>query len=89
MVLITYEQGLLLLLINDLLKILIKSSDGEKAALLETYKSDNLQILENLNKENTKDSIVKAIQKIREMAYSIDNIDDNIIALHELRKELL
>lgn len=74
---------------RNLLKILIKSSDGEKAALLETYKSDNLQILENLNKENTKDSIVKAIQKIREMAYNKDNVDDNIISLYELKKELL
>lgn len=74
---------------RNLLRTLIKSSDDEKAALLETYKSDNLQILENLNKENSKDSIVKAMQKIREMAYSKDNVDDNIISLYELKKELL
>jgi len=74
---------------KNLLKILIKSSNEEKKSLLESYKSETISILENINKENTKDKVAIAIQKIKEMAYKIDNVEDNIINLHELKRELL
>jgi len=74
---------------KNLLKILIKSSDEEKQVLLETYKTESLTILEGVTKDSAKDSIAKAIQKIKEMVYKKENVDDNIISLHELKKELL
>ena len=74
---------------TDLLKILIKSNDKEKESLLETMKNENLVILEGIEKDNTNDNITKAIQKIKEMIYDKKNVDDNIIGLHELKKELL
>lgn len=74
---------------RNLFQTLIKANDEEKAALLETYKNDTLVILERINKENTKDIVTKAIQKIKEMIYEKDNVDDHIISLHELKKELL
>lgn len=72
-----------------LIKTLIKSNDIEKQAILESYKNENLKILESISEENVKDNITKAIQKIREMKYCKDTVDDNIISLHELKKELL
>lgn len=74
---------------KNLLKKLIKLSDKEKETLLENMKSKNLTILESMDKKNTKDNIEKAINKINEMIYDKKNVDDNIIGLHELKKELV
>jgi hypothetical protein len=74
---------------KNLLKTLIKSNDKEKQALLETYKTESLAILEGVTKESAKEGVAKAIQKIKEMVYKKDNVEDNIISLHELKKELL
>lgn len=74
---------------KNLLQTLIKANDSEKQNLLESYKSETLTILEGINKENSRENIAKAIQKIKEMAYKKDNVDDNIISLHELKRELL
>jgi len=74
---------------RNLLKILIKSTDKEKEALLETYKTESLTILEGITKESAKDAIATSIQKIKEMMYKKDSVEDNIIRLHELKKELL
>jgi hypothetical protein len=74
---------------RNLLTTLIKSNDKEKQTLLEIYKTETLTILESINKDNSKDSVVKAIQKIKEMIYKQENVDDSIISLHELKKELL
>lgn len=74
---------------KNLLKTLIKSSDEEKQTLLETYKAENLVILEGMSKESAKNVAAKAIQKIKEMIYQKSTVDDNIISLHELKKELL
>lgn len=74
---------------KSLLQILIKSTPEEKQALLETYKNESLVILEGINKSNYKDSVTKAIQKIKEMVFNSEKVDDDIISLHELKKELL
>ena len=74
---------------KNLLHVLIKSGVEEKENLLEEYKNENLAILEGLNKEGIKDSVTKAIQKIKEMMFNPDRVDDDIISLHELKKELL
>jgi hypothetical protein len=74
---------------RNLLQKLIKSNDKEKLELLEAYKNENLLILEGLNKDSIKDSVTKAIQKIKEMVYDKEKINDDIISLHELKKELL
>jgi len=74
---------------RELLKTLIKTKTRDKKALLETYKTETLSMLEGINKDNVQDNIEKAIQKIKEMVYDRKNVDDNIIGLHELKKELL
>ena len=74
---------------KDLLKKLIKLSDKEKESLLESMKSENLTILNCVDKKNAKDNIEKAINKINEMIYDKKDVDDNIIGLHELKKELI
>jgi hypothetical protein len=74
---------------SGLFQKLITYNDTEKEELLEYYKDENLVILEGFNKDNVKDNIAKAIQKIKEMKYNRDNINDDIISLHELKKELL
>jgi len=74
---------------KNLLQKLIKSNDVEKQELLESYKVENLTILEGINKDSVKENILKAIQKIKEMKYNKANVDDDIISLHELKKDLL
>jgi len=68
---------------------LIKSTDNEKLELLETYKTESIALLENVNNTNSKDGIAKAIQKINEMSYKKDSVDDDIISLYELKTGLL
>jgi hypothetical protein len=75
-----------------LLKKLIKANKTEKTELLETYKTDCLTILEGVNKDESEDKkskIANAIRKIREMKYNKNSINDDIIGLHEFKKELL
>jgi len=74
---------------RDLLRTLIKSTTEEKKALLETSKTETLAILEGIDKKNVQDNIAKAIEKIKEMVYDSKNVDDNIIGLHDFKKELL
>ena len=74
---------------KELLKKLIKSSDAEKETLLETLKTENLTILESISNESAKANIEKAVKKINEMVYNKENVDDNIIELNELKKELI
>lgn len=74
---------------KNLLKRLIKSNNKEKQELLENYKTENLVILERVNNNSIEDKITKTIQKIREMSYNSKTIDDDIISLHELKKDLI
>jgi len=74
---------------KNLLKKLIKSTDEEKEALLEEYKVDSLNILEGIQKDKAEEKITKAIQKIKEMKFNSKTVNDDIISLHEFKKELL
>lgn len=74
---------------KNLLLTLIKSTPEEKESLLETYKNESLSILEGVKKESIKDNITKAVQKIKEMAFNPQTVDDDIISLHELKKGIL
>jgi len=74
---------------KNLLKRLIKSTDVEKETLLEEYKTDSLIILEGIQKDKAEEKIAKAIQKIKEMKYNSKTVNDDIISLHEFKKELL
>ena len=74
---------------KTLLQKLIKSDDNEKEKLLEEYKSTDLRIMEEINSTSVGDWKVKAIQKINEMKFSPQTVDDDIIGLHELKKDLI
>lgn len=74
---------------KNLFFTLIKSTANEKEQLLETYKSEGLSLLEAINKDVVKDSVAKAIQKIKEMKFNPQTVDDDIISLHELKKGIL
>lgn len=74
---------------KSLFQTLIKSNITEKKKLLETYKKENLEILKKTDKVEIKDKISKAIQKINEMKYNPETIDDDIISLHEFKKKLI
>lgn len=74
---------------KNLLKRLIKSNSTEKQELLEEYKKDTLTILEGVNKNEIQEKILKTIQKIKEMKYNHKTINDDIISLHELKKEII
>ena len=77
---------------KNLLKTLIKANKTEKQELLESYKSDCLTILERVDKdadESKNSKIANAIRKIREMKYNSKTANNDIIGLHEFKKELL
>jgi hypothetical protein len=74
---------------KNLVNSLIKASTQEKQELLETYKSETLEILNEIEDDSTKENVEKAIKKINEMQYNKDTVDDDIIELHELKKELV
>jgi len=77
---------------KNLLKTLIKANKTEKQELLESYKSDCLTILERVDKdadESKNSKIANAIRKIKEMKYNSKTANNDIIGLHEFKKELL
>jgi hypothetical protein len=74
---------------KNLLQLLIKTNDKEKKELLESYRTESLTLLEAINKDSVKENILKAIQKIKEMKYSKTSVVDDIIKLHELKRDLL
>lgn len=71
-----------------LFKKLINSNIDEKKVLFEEYKSDNISLLNALNKENINTKVLKSIQKISEMKYNPETVDVDIISLFELNKGL-
>lgn len=76
---------------NDaiLLKQLMYGTDKDKEELLESYKLESLTLLNNINSVNVKENILKAIQKIKEMKYNKSTVNDDIISLHDLKKDIL
>jgi hypothetical protein len=74
---------------RNLFMKLVNASDKQKEDLLEEYKTEDLTLLESVNKEAVKDSIGKAMQKIKEMKFNPKTADDDIIGLHELKKGIL
>ena len=74
---------------RTLFQKLIKSNEEQKQELLEEYRTEDLLILEGVNKDTVKENITKAIQKIKEMKFNPQTVDDDIISLHELKKGLL
>ena len=74
---------------SKLFKQLINYNDNEKKDLLESYITENLLILESINNDNIKDNIMKAIQKLKEMKYNKHTVNDDIISLYELKREII
>jgi len=74
---------------RNLLQKLIKSGKEEKKSLFEAYKTETLTILEGITDDTAKVVAGKAIKKINEMVYSDKEVEDHIIGLHELKKELM
>lgn len=78
---------------RNLLNTLVQSDTTQKLKLLENYKTETLELLNNKRNESTEDGIKTAIDKINEMkyrsTYSVDNLNEDIIKLHELKKGLL
>lgn len=67
---------------KDLFQKLVKYTDEDKKDLFETYKQRNLKLLETYDTSTEK--INKAIEKINNMSFSVENINNDIINLHEL-----
>lgn len=73
----------------NLVHNLIKLNENDKKNLLESYKNETISLLEAINSEAAKDNILKSIQKITAMKFNKFSVDDDIISLHELKKNLL
>jgi hypothetical protein len=74
---------------KSLLQKLIRYDNKEKANLLEEYRNEDLKLLENIDREAVNDVTIKAVQKIKELKFNPQTADDDIIGLHELKKDLL
>lgn len=73
---------------KNLLQKLIKSTKKEKQELFESYKNDDLTILSNINANEINEEVQNAINNINNMKFNKDTVDDDIIKLHELKKDL-
>ena len=73
---------------RELIKLLIKATPQEKKDLFEEYKVENLQMLNSLNEEKNSEKVEKTINKINEMVFNEETIDDDLIDLHELKQGL-
>ena len=71
---------------RHLIKQLIDTTNVDKKSILETYKIESIEMLNNANNENFNEKINAAIKKINEISYAEDTVIDNIIDLHELKK---
>jgi hypothetical protein len=74
---------------KGLLQKLIRYDNDKKSDLLEEYRNEDLKLLESIDKEIINDVKIKAVQKIKEMKFNPQTVDDDIIGLHELKKDLL
>ena len=74
---------------KSLLQKLIKYDDRQKSNLFEEYRNEDLKLLGSIDKETVNDVKIQAIQKINEMKFNPQTVDDDIISLHELKKILL
>ena len=74
---------------KKLLKTLIVSDNKAKEKLLEDYKNTDLRMMEEINGDAVDDIKIQAIQKIKLMEFNSESVDDDIIKLHELKKDLL
>lgn len=74
---------------KNLLQRLIKSTNDEKKTLLETMKTETRIKLGRITDTTAKVVASKAIEKINEMVYNDKEVDDHIIGLHELTKNLI
>jgi hypothetical protein len=76
---------------RTLLQKLIRSDDKAKENLLESYKNEDISILESVHEENAvvKDRVASTVKTLKEMKFSPESVDDDIIRLHELKKDLL
>jgi hypothetical protein len=74
---------------KSLLQKLIRYDNDKKSNLLEEYRNEDLKLLESIDKEIINDVKIKAVQKIKEMKFNPETVDDDIIGLHELKKDLL
>jgi hypothetical protein len=74
-----------------LLQKLITSNETQKAELLEEFKATDITLLENVQDSSpaARNKVENALKKIREMKFNIKSVDDDIIGLHELKKNLL
>jgi hypothetical protein len=73
----------------NLVHNLIKLNDDDKKNLLESYKAETISLLEGINSEAVRENKLKSIQKITSMSFNQFSVDDDIISLHELKKNLL
>jgi len=76
---------------KDLIQKITKSTEKEKFELFESYKKETIELLSNLKINEDNQNIDKAINKINKMIYeSYDiKIDDDIVNLYELKRELI
>ncbi len=76
---------------RKLVQTLLNSNDKQKETLLESYKNEDIAILEGVTEDNqiVKDRISDTIKSLKEMKFNSSSIDDDIIRLHELKKDLL
>jgi len=74
---------------KSLLQKLIRYDNNQKNNLFEEYRKEDLNLLENIDKEAVNDVKIQAVQKIKEMKFNPQTVDDDIIGLHELKKDLL
>ena len=68
---------------------LISLEHGDKVQILEEYKGEILSTLNEMNNNSENPNLKTAIDKINTMVVNTENINENLIKLHEFKNNLL
>jgi hypothetical protein len=75
---------------REILRVAIGGDYNEKNQMFENLKQENLEILESIDDSNLESKITETSKKIKDMKYENDHmLVENLISLHELKKNLL
>ena len=74
---------------RNLFKTLVNANKDDKLTLLEAYKTETIALLEMTVNDEISEKIEQSIQKINEITYGKNTVIDDIIKLHELKKNLI
>lgn len=73
----------------SIVKSLVYGNLNDKKQIFESLKSENIEVLESSDTNGVEDKINEAIEKINNMTYSEDTVNESIFNLYNLKQSLI